>query len=228
MPNSQNGWPIVGEEKIIDRAILGVRFPHGWLEGDVNIIFTYLVNRLNAEVERIDNGSCWAYNVRKIEGSDDWSNHSSGTAFDYNAPNHPVGKRNTYSESDQDKIHAILDDLDGVVRWGGDYTGRPDDMHFEIYASASEVKRVADRLRVQKKWVMEKLDGLGLPVLEFGMDDADYEGWDVIERMQRIVGAEPDGNFGPQTRTRLKAWGLNGDRVGLAEWKRLYGLTWVG
>jgi hypothetical protein len=61
-----------------------------------------------------------------------------------------MGSRNTYSEADQAKIRAILADLDGVVRWGGDYTGRPDDMHFEIHADRAAVARVADRIREQE------------------------------------------------------------------------------
>jgi hypothetical protein len=147
MARSQNGWPVVGTDKITDRAVLGVEFPNGWLRGDVDVVFTYLIGRLHREVEPIDNGGCWGYFVKNIEGSSSISNHASGTAIDYNAPAHPMGSRNTYSAADRTRIHKILDDLGGVVRWGGDYSGRPDDIHFEIDDDAAAVKRAADRIR---------------------------------------------------------------------------------
>lgn len=76
---------------------------------------------------------------------------------------------------------------------------------------------------------MERLDDLGLPVLTMGMSDSDYDGWDNIERVQRLVGVKPDGDYGPKTRDALKAWGLgDGTKIELDEWKRLYGLTWIG
>jgi hypothetical protein len=146
---SQNGWPVAGRDQVVDRAILGVEFPNGWLRGDVDVIFTYLVGRLHREVEPMMSPGCWGWHVKRIEGSDDYSNHASGTAFDYNAPRHPMGRRNTYSEADRSKIRAILDDLDGVIRWGGDYVNRPDDMHFEVHATRQRVSAVADRIRNQ-------------------------------------------------------------------------------
>lgn len=150
MSTSQNGWPVVTDSqrsKLVDPVVHGADFPNGWLRGDVDVVFRYLIDRLHREVEPIMPGGCWGWFVKPIEGSTTISNHSSGTAIDYNAPRHPMGTRNTYSASDRAKIHAILDDLDGVVRWGGDYSGRPDDMHFEINASAAATARVADRIR---------------------------------------------------------------------------------
>ena len=34
-----------------------------------------------------------------------------------------------------------------VIRWGGDYKGRPDAMHFEVNKDAAAVKALADSLR---------------------------------------------------------------------------------
>lgn len=147
MATSQNGWPVVGQSAVTDRAVLGVEFPNGWLKGDVDVVFTYLIGRLHREVEPLDDGGCWGWAVKKIEGSTSISNHASGTAIDYNAPAHPMGVRNTYPATKRAKIRAILADLDGVVRWGGDYGGRPDDMHFEIVKSATAVHAVAEKIR---------------------------------------------------------------------------------
>jgi hypothetical protein len=152
MSTSQNGWPVITDahrDKLTDRAVLGAPFPHGWLKGDVDVIFTDLITRLDAEVEGIDTRGCWGWFVKPIEGSATVSNHSSGTAIDYNAPAHPMGQDNTYNAADRARIRTILRDYSGVVRWGGDYTGRPDDMHFEINANAAAVRTVADRIRKQ-------------------------------------------------------------------------------
>lgn len=147
MPASQNGWPVVDQGDVIDRAVLGVEFPNGWLRGDVDTVFTYLVGRLHRDVEPMVSPGCWGWYVKTIEGGTTISNHASGTAFDYNAPKHPMGTRNTYSATKRAKIRAILAELDDVVRWGGDYAGRPDDMHFEINKGRAAVATVAARIR---------------------------------------------------------------------------------
>lgn len=147
MTTSQNGWPVVGPGSVVDRAVLGVEFPNGWLRGDVDVIFTYLIGRLHREVEPMVSPGCWGWFVKNIEGGASISNHASGTAIDYNAPVHPMGVRNTYSAAKRARIRAILADLDGTIRWGGDYTGRPDDMHFEIHANTAAVKRMAAEIR---------------------------------------------------------------------------------
>lgn len=144
MPNSQNGWPVVTDESRIDeRSIGGVPIVNGVLEGDVAIIMYYLARQFHERVERLVHPGCWGHNVRKISGSDDWSNHASATAFDLNAPQHPQGVRNTFSAGKREVIRDILEYLEGVVRWGGDYTGTPDDMHFEIDDTPAAVHRVA-------------------------------------------------------------------------------------
>lgn len=147
MAQSQNDWPVVQQSAVVERTIGGAPIVNGWLRGDVDVVFTDLATWLDREVERSITPGCWGHNIRKIEDSDDYSNHSSGTAFDYNAPNHPMGKRNTYSAANRAKIRERLKRYDGVVRWGGDYSGRPDDMHFEINAGRAAVKRVADKIR---------------------------------------------------------------------------------
>lgn len=200
MSKSQNGWPVVGRDKIVDKAVLGVEFPNGWLKGDVDVLFSALIVDLN-KIERIDNGGCWGWGVKKIEGSNSISNHSSGTAIDYNAPAHPMGVRNTYSKSDRDKINALLKGkYEGVIRWGGNYTGRPDDMHFEIDDTPSAVKRVADKIRGEKPREIKYMNfEVTFPVLKQGDNDGDYSGYNIIVRIQRIVKADDDGVWGPKT-----------------------------
>jgi hypothetical protein len=147
MANSQNGWPVATRDDMFNGEVLGVKFPNGFLKGDVEVIFKWLIVALDTTVESIIDGSCWGWFVKVIEGGTSISNHASGTAIDYNASKHPMGVHNTYSAGDRERIHAILNWLEGVVRWGGDYAGRPDDMHFEIHGTRAQVKRVADKIR---------------------------------------------------------------------------------
>lgn len=151
MATSQNGWSVIfkfdpDQLVTIDKIIGKVR------AGDVAVIMEWIVNYIDANIEDVDAGrDDWGWNVRPIRGQvSGYSNHASATAIDVNATKHPRGRADTFSASDQAKIHEMLKMLGGVVRWGGDYPpqlSKPDDMHFEINANAASVKRVADLLR---------------------------------------------------------------------------------
>lgn len=141
---SQNGWPV-------HRTSAGLRrLP--WitgrvLPGDVWTIFDYLCRRFDGEVEAIDPRSSWGWAYRPIRGrTSGFSNHASGTAIDLNAPRHPLGARGTFTAAQRAQIRSIISDLDRSVRWGGDYRGRADEMHFEINDSPQMVGRVAGRV----------------------------------------------------------------------------------
>jgi D-alanyl-D-alanine carboxypeptidase-like protein len=77
------------------------------------------------------------------------SNHASGTAVDLNADRHPLGTSpsKTFNKDQIAEIHKILAETGHLVRWGGDYTGRQDPMHFEILDGVTEA-RCAARLKV--------------------------------------------------------------------------------
>lgn len=140
MANSQNGWPAATSASSM------VNFP--WVTGrvrggDVYVVLDYLARRFNAEVEGIEAWQSWGWNYRAVRGATALSNHASGTAVDFNATRHVLGRRGTFSAAQVAAIRRILSSLDGTVRWGGDYTSRPDEMHFEINASPARVASVA-------------------------------------------------------------------------------------
>jgi hypothetical protein len=54
-------------------------------------IFADLAARYHATVEPLVWPGCWGYALRPIKGTNTYSNHSSGTAIDLNAPAHPQG-----------------------------------------------------------------------------------------------------------------------------------------
>lgn len=118
-------------------------------KGDVSVVMLYLMERYHKEVEPLRKNDTGSYNPRSIVGAPGSaiSNHASGTAVDLRWNDHPLSARNTFSSKEKTALRKILNFLDGVVRWGGDYTGRKDEMHFEINASPARVAAVADKIR---------------------------------------------------------------------------------
>lgn len=83
-----------------------------------------------------------AYNCRQITGGTGYSLHAYGTAIDINWSTNPYGKTLI-----TDMPAAMVADIKAirtasgaaVWRWGGEYSGNKDAMHFEIIASPAEV-----------------------------------------------------------------------------------------
>ena len=146
---SQNGWTVIpsGTDKRLVKIprILGrVR------KGDVAVIFEDLVTYFDEHVEDVDQGEDdWGYAFRSIRGaSTGYSNHASATAVDINAMRHPLGASGTFTRKQAGKIRAMLRDRYlNKVRWGGDYRGRKDEMHFEIDGSAADLRKVVAHLK---------------------------------------------------------------------------------
>ena len=147
---SQNGWP-AGSTSAIPVSGLSVgaaTFPAGVRSGEVRIVLGYVARRFDNEVEALVSGWCWGHSYRVISGSTSLSNHASGTAIDVNAPRHPLGASGTFSSTQRSHIRSILNACDGVVRWGGDYSGRKDEMHFEINVRPGDARLAALARRI--------------------------------------------------------------------------------
>jgi hypothetical protein len=146
---AQNGWPVYLSSHGLP--------PLAWITGRVApgsvwVVLDHLCARFDDEVEPIIMSHSWGYAYRPIRGrTTGYSNHAAGTAIDLNAPAHPLGERGTFTRGQVERIEDILADLDGVVRWGGHYRGRKDEMHFEIVGSRAAVDAVANRIKQQKQ-----------------------------------------------------------------------------
>lgn len=218
MATSQNGWPASP-----DKTKLGIEspkvpgtnvdFPQGILKGNVTTVLLYVAEQFHAHVEPLVDGTCWGFFYREIEGSDVLSNHSSGTAIDLNAPKHPMGKSGTFNSAQVSEIRKILSFCEGVVRWGGDYSSRKDEMHFEINKNAASVASLASKIHaltnpppapIPHDTVLQKGDA-GVPVMRLQSFFRD-----VFPSYRNSVTVRPgqlitvDGVFGDQT----KAWVL--------------------
>ena len=115
--------------------------------GDAHTILNELGRRFNAEVETIRKDWSWGYAYRNVRGASIHSEHSAGTAVDFNAPEHGLGRVGTFSSAQVKAIRRILADLDGTVRWGGDYAGRKDEMHFELQGGTAKLAKVAAKIK---------------------------------------------------------------------------------
>lgn len=211
MPNSQNGWPVATRAQQDEAPLLrDVKVPNGVLEGDVALIFRWLASEYDRRVERLVAGWCWGWFVKSIEGSSVISNHASGTAVDFNAPANPMGvpTRQVLTAGQIAQCHQLEAESDHVLRWGGDYVTRPDAMHWEVVGSRAAVRAFAAKLRnatPPRKPTMQKMT-VSVPLLREGDDDARLDGYNLITRIQRIVGADDDGIWGPKTTAKIAAW----------------------
>lgn len=151
MSVSQNGWTVdsTGTHQDKGAILRDIDVPNGVLAGDVAYIFRWLAGEFDSRVERLVKGTCWGWFNRTVRGSTSISNHASGTAVDFNADQHPLGSSpgDTFSDAQIKTIRSIVASTGGVIRWGGDYTGRKDPMHFEINTTAAKVKAFAAQLR---------------------------------------------------------------------------------
>jgi len=151
MATSYNGWPASQNPAEINIVKFGDKygfpFPGGARGGDVHTVLGYVATQLHKRVEPCISGWCWGYNYRaNVNNPSTLSCHSSGTAIDWNAPNHPNGARNTFTSGQVGVIRQILAEVQGAVQWGGDYTGTRDEMHFEIIVNAKTLAPIAASL----------------------------------------------------------------------------------
>lgn len=239
MAVSQNGWAVdsLGDNQDRGSIIPGVLVPNGIRKGDVATVLRYVAHRFHTEVEPLKAGACWGWYVKRIEGTLSTSNHASGTAIDLNASDHPMGSIGTFSAGKVAAIRRILHDCDGVVRWGGDYHSRKDEMHWEIVGTPAEVHALAAKITTPtgRKLVMESLAGYSLPVLVQGDDDAELGGYDRISRAQAVLAwlghytGKIDGSYGPMTVAAVKSLNVNdGKSITAQVWAKILGLSKTG
>lgn len=230
---SQNGWGVItsSSSSLLDQSVkVGtINFPNGIRKGDVATVLGYVARQFNAKVERLVNPGCWGWNYRLIRGSStSYSNHASGTAIDLNAPKHPLGRSGTFSAAKVAQIRAILKYCEGVVRWGGDYSGRKDEMHFEINVGpgSAALARVAKKIRGGAPApTPTPTPTSGWPTIKSGSTGNTVK---VTQELLNSRGAAlvVDGSFGPKAVAAAKAWqkraGLVADGVlGPKSWVKL-------
>lgn len=119
---------------------------------NVIAVFTYLVQQYHARVDNVlgpHKADDWGFYFRKNRNSNNLSNHASGTAIDIDATEHPNGVRvsKTFTDAEVSEIREILDELDDVIDWGGDYKRTVDGMHFELGVPPGKLQEIGKKIR---------------------------------------------------------------------------------
>lgn len=150
---SYNGWPCSSDRDAINVQPFGdpygLPFPGGVRGGDVATVLGYVATQLHYRVEACVSGWDWGYEYREnVNNPGSMSCHASATAIDYNAPNHPNGGNayGGFNDAQVAEIYAILDEVQGAVQWGADYSGTKDPMHFEIIVDPDTLAIIAASL----------------------------------------------------------------------------------
>lgn len=221
MAVSQNGYTANNRDYIATYTVPGTSVRLPIRKGDVSVVLLYVAEQFHKRVEPLTDGWNWGYAERPVRGGVSLSNHASGTAIDLNAPKHPLGKRNTFSAAQVRVLRQILAEVGGVVRWGGDYVSRADDMHFEIIAGSAAVAAVANRLRApvvgpppaprSLRNLVLTVDGqLGPATIAklqwmIGHNHQNGQlGRDTVRTLQSYLGVTRDGLLGPVTIAALQ------------------------
>lgn len=146
---SQNGWKV--DRSVIARYTIPETSIHINLRrGDASVVLLWLAGQYHKHVEPLTQADTGGFVIKGIEGGRSLSNHASGTAMDLRWNKHVMGRRGTFTAQQVATIRRMLSLLDGAVRWGGDYVTRADEMHFEVVASATKLRMVADKIRAGK------------------------------------------------------------------------------
>jgi len=195
METSYNGWTASQNPAdfggIQPLVVAGESFAPGVRKGDVHTVLGYVAEQMHKRVEPIvrpdwHQQDDWGYSYRQNRNAANLSCHSSATAIDYNATRHPNGKRGTFTAAQVAEIRKILAEVAGTVRWGGDFTGTPDEMHFEIVKPPGDVARVAVKLRNSPAAAIQEEDDMP--------DEATFKRW--VREATHHAALNDAGDFG--------------------------------
>lgn len=152
---SQNGYSVIsrGECKFYD--VSGISLP--LRPDDCGYLLARFSRQFDKRVETLGHTETFGHSERKISGTNEWSNHASGTAVDLNSARHPYGAEGTFSAAEESEIYKLLDNFDDVIRWGGTYRYSKDEMHFEIARPYAEVKLLAAVFRRKNVVYLKRL-----------------------------------------------------------------------
>lgn len=191
---------------------------------DVSPLLIGLAADFHRLVESLILGKCGGYNHRYIAGTTTWSRHARGIAIDLNWSRHPMGAENTFSAADEKVIHNLLAKYSyqgkRLIRWGGDYSGRKDEMHFELDQPLALCLAAVKALQAPRPSGTYKLGARTLKLTHPNMRGND------VAFVQRFIGPKhagvADGIFGENTKAGviwyqrmrgIRADGIVGDQT---------------
>jgi hypothetical protein len=152
VPTSVNGWQVLQPTSpLLHTWVIPARTGEVRIKlrnGSAGFLLAHFLLWFAERVEPLHGGIVddWGYALRPVRGSTTgYSNHASGCAADVNATKHPLGVAGTFSPGQTQRIRRRLRWL-RVLAWGGNYTRRKDEMHFEVVQDLTTCERRARRL----------------------------------------------------------------------------------
>ncbi|WP_245780086.1 hypothetical protein [Actinopolyspora lacussalsi] len=112
------------------------------------MVLLHAARRFHYEVEELDPDDVVGHTTsRKVAASYE-SNYLSGTALAIQPDQFPVGAGDGLFPAQVATVREILNDCEGVLRWGGDER-MPKQGHFQIEVGPGDgrLRKVADKLR---------------------------------------------------------------------------------
>jgi hypothetical protein len=159
--------------------------------------FSGLLRDLEAAGVPIDPESSGGYNDRNIAGTNKKSYHASGSAIDINWNENARGKPGKIREIvPPDKLREIA--AKHGLKWGGDFKGNPDDMHFEVDPKL-DPKPVAERGLTR----VAGLEGAKMPGQSGTMTDATRVSESAEDIERRALATKLFGSLDPEQRASL-------------------------
>lgn len=230
---SQNGWR-VDRSAIAQYTIPTTSIHINLRKGDASVVLLWLAGQYNTHVEPLTQADTGGFVIKGIEGGVSLSNHASGTAMDLRWNKHVMGRRGTFTASQVATIRRLLTLTEGVIRWGGDYVSRADEMHWEVVGSASKLKAVADKIRAGTLGAVDHPSHAATPKypgheLHKGMNNnKDVRTFQAKMKARGWRRMSVDGDFGPitldlvrqfQREKHLTVDGIVGPRTWAAIWR---------
>jgi hypothetical protein len=169
----ESAWKRKNLVKATAVKVVKTLWVHRAVVTEFNALCMFLQSDGNKLGERIDD---WGFANRPIRGSTSSSYHRFGLAIDVDATENPMGVRDT-SFNHHNKVRRVCKLLG--LRWGLDYSGRPDPMHFEFTKSRARAKYIRSRLVKPTKRSRELAKLCDMSVHEFCRrvnDKEDYPG----------------------------------------------------
>ncbi|MEH0424032.1 hypothetical protein [Streptomyces sp. B21-083] len=147
---SANGWPVLAEatEYDIEGSGQSVRLA----DGDASVLLLHVARRFHYEIDQLRRGDVQGHRPSgegRLQVRQRYeSNYLSGTAIAIRPDAYPVGAKGGLYPQELVIVRDILTELDGAVRWGGDF-GTPKEAHFEIALRSGhpKLKGVARKIR---------------------------------------------------------------------------------
>ena len=237
MPISQNGWTANDYSLVSRRTVPGTNVGLTVRNGPAGDLLLEVAAQFDRYVQDIDNArgtlDDWGYAERPIIGGLELSNHASGTAIDLNATKWPLGSSPLVNLSPAQimRLRQILSATGGVVRWGGDYSGRLDPMHFEINDGQTETSCARALAALQGTLPTSWTGGTYCQ-----RGDSGDRVWNLQKFMTRVYPRyntyTPNGYYGPGTTAGVRTFqanvgitgpDANGEIVGPATMRELMG-----